>query len=114
MIKKFDLNNKVPILELKKSEDEDLKFLAEFVYEKVFLNYTKKQWGLTPEELDPSVTERVPVYLSKDDRYFQDKYQGLPKDGYYKLFQKMLKNPNIKIMAISVLFSKVRIFNHPN
>lgn len=98
LIEKFDINTKVPILELKKSDDEDLKFLAEFVYEKVFLNYTKKQWGLTPEELDPSVTERVPIYLSKDNRYFQDKYQGLPRNGYYKLFQKMLENINIKIL----------------
>jgi len=112
LIKKFDLNNKVPILELKKSEDEDLKFLAEFVYEKVFLNYTKKQWGLTPEELDPSVTERVPVYLSKDDRYFQDKYQGLPKDGYYKLFQKMLKNPNIKIMLNTDFKELIKVENN--
>ena len=112
LIKKFDFNTKIPILELKKSDDEDLKFLAEFVYEKVFLNYTKKQWGLTPEELDPSVTERVPIYLSKDGRYFQDKYQGLPKNGYYKLFQKMLENPNIKIMLNTDFKELVKVENN--
>lgn len=112
LIKKFGFNTKIPILELKKSEDKDLKFLAEFVYEKVFLNYTKKQWGLTPEELDPSVTERVPIYISKDNRYFQDKYQGLPKNGYYKLFQKMLENPNIKIMLNTNFKELVKVENN--
>lgn len=112
LIKKFDLNTKIPILELKKLDDEDLKFLAEFIYKKVFLNYTQKQWGLTPEELDPSVTERVPVYLSKDNRYFQDKYQGLPKNGYYKLFQKMLKNSNIKILLNTDFKELVKIKNN--
>lgn len=112
LIEKFDFNTKIPILKLKKSEDEDLKFLAEFVYEKVFLNYTKKQWGLTPEELDPSVTERVPIYLSKDNRYFQDKYQGLPKEGYYKLFQKILQNSNIKILLKTDFKELVKVENN--
>ena len=112
LIKRFDFNTKIPILELKKSDDKDLKFLAEFVYEKVFLNYTEKQWGSTPEEMDPSVTGRVPIYLSKDDRYFQDKYQGLPKKGYHKLFQKMLENPNIKIMLNTDFKELVKIENN--
>lgn len=98
IIRRFGFNAKIPILELKKSEDDDLKFLADLVYEKVFLNYTKKQWGVKPEELDPSVTERVPIYISKDNRYFQDKYQGIPRNGYYKIFENMLKNSDIKLM----------------
>ncbi len=98
LIDKFGFNTKIPILELKKSEDKDIKFLADFVYEKVFLNYTKKQWGVLPEELDPSVTERVPIHISRDNRYFQDKYQGIPRKGYYKLFKNMLKNSNIKLL----------------
>lgn len=112
LIKKFGFNTKIPILELKKSEDEDLKFLADFIYEKVFLNYTKKQWGVKPEELDPSVTERVPIYLSKDNRYFQDKYQGLPLHGYHQMFQKMLKNPNIKIMLNTNFKELLKIQNN--
>ena len=54
--------------------------------------------GIKPEDLDPSVTGRVPVYISKDDRYFQDPYQGMPKHGYTKIFENMLNNPNIKVM----------------
>lgn len=98
LIENFGYNKKVPILKLREVEDEDLKFLADYIYEKVFLGYTTKQWGVTPEELDPSVTGRVPVYISRDDRYFQDPYQGMPKEGYTKLFERMLDHENIKIL----------------
>jgi UDP-galactopyranose mutase len=91
-------NVKVPILKLREQDDEDLKFLADYVYEKVFLQYTLKQWGIGPEELDPTVTGRVPVYISRDDRYFQDKYQGLPLRGYTEMFKKMIDHPNIHLM----------------
>ncbi len=98
LLENYEYNSKVPILELKKSDDKDLKFLADFIYEKIFVNYTAKQWGMRPEEIDGSVTARVPVFIGRDDRYFNDKYQGVPKEGYTKLFQNMLNNPNIKIM----------------
>ncbi|MBD8069403.1 UDP-galactopyranose mutase [Bacillus sp. PS06] len=98
LINNFGYNVKVPILKLKEVQDEDLKYLAQYIYEKVFLNYTVKQWGVKPEDLDPTVTGRVPVYISKDNRYFQDQFQGMPKEGYTKLFEKMLSNPNIKVM----------------
>ncbi|MGC8678102.1 MAG: UDP-galactopyranose mutase [Hydrogenobaculum sp.] len=98
LINKYDYNSKVPILELLKEEDKDLRFLAEFVYNKVFKNYTAKQWGLNPEEIDKEVTSRVPVYIGKDNRYFTDKYQGVPKEGYSKIFERMLNHKNIKIL----------------
>ncbi|WP_322923959.1 UDP-galactopyranose mutase [Paenibacillus campi] len=95
LINLLGYNVKVPILKLKEQNDTDLKFLADYVYEKVFLNYTLKQWGIGPEDLDPTVTARVPVYISRDDRYFQDEYQGLPKFGYTEMFKKMIDHPNI-------------------
>jgi len=98
LINAFGFGIKVPILKLLETEDKDLKLLADFIYEKVFLNYTIKQWGMRPEELEPEVTERVPVFISRDDRYFQDIYQGLPKNGYHEMFKKMLSNPNIKVL----------------
>lgn len=97
LIDRFGYNRKVPILKLRNAEDKDLKFLSDFIYEKIFLHYTEKQWGLKPEEIDESVTERVPVFISRDDRYFQDKYQGIPKDGYAEMFKKMLSNKNIEV-----------------
>jgi len=98
LLSRYAYNSKVPILELKKEEDEDLKLLANYIYEKVFLNYTAKQWGLKPEDIEPGVTGRVPIYISRDDRYFTDKYQMVPVEGYTKIFERMLNHPNIKIM----------------
>jgi len=98
LLEKFEYNKKIPILEFQKQNDKDLKFLADYVYEKIFLNYTIKQWGLAPNDIDSSVTARVPVFLSKDNRYFQDKYQGIPLNGYSGLVEKMLDNKNIQVI----------------
>ena len=64
LIDTFGMGSRVPILKLKEQEDEDLKAVAEYVYEHIFLRYTMKQWGQTPEEIDPEVTGRVPVLIS--------------------------------------------------
>ena len=71
--------------------------LAQRLEQKLFLHYTTKQWGVSPEEVDGAVTARVPVYLSKDNRYFQDKYQGIPLDGYTKVVERILNHKNIKV-----------------
>ena len=97
LLESFQYNSKVPILELAKYNDKDLNFLADYIYEKVFLHYTVKQWGKTPNEIDGAVTARVPVMIGKDTRYFQDIYQGIPTKGYTDLIYKMLKNRNIEI-----------------
>lgn len=97
LIQKFDYNQRVPILELKQLNDKELNFLADYIYKKVFLNYTIKQWGLSPDGIDGSVTARVPVLISKDNRYFQDKFQGIPLQGYTKLIENILKHNNIEV-----------------
>ncbi|HEB75428.1 MAG TPA: UDP-galactopyranose mutase [Nitrospirae bacterium] len=97
LVDTFGYNVKIPILKLKEFGDKDLQFLSGYIYEKVFLGYTLKQWGLTPENLYPSVTARVPVYISRDDRYFQDRYQGIPENGYTSLIERMLDNPLIRV-----------------
>ena len=107
LLTKFEYNTKVPILEFLKQDDEDLKFLADYVYEKVFLHYTTKQWSVLPENVDGAVTARVPVFLSKDNRYFQDKYQGIPLEGYTKLVERILDHPNIKL-KLNTDFSSVK------
>lgn len=98
LLSKYTYNSKVSVLEFLKEEDQDLKFLANFIYDKIFKNYTAKQWGLKPEDIDPQVTARVPIYINRDNRYFTDKYQGVPKEGYTKIFERILNNKNIKIM----------------
>lgn len=112
LLQKFKYNTKVPILEFKKQDDEDLKFLADYVYEKVFLHYTAKQWGKNPDEIDGAVTARVPVYISKDSRYFQDKYQGIPLNGYTKMVEKILDHPNIKVKLNTEYNKSFTSYNH--
>jgi len=68
------------------------------LYEKFFKNYTKKQWGLDPAELDAAVAARIPVRSNRDDRYFTDTFQAMPLHGYTKMFEKILAHPNISIM----------------
>ncbi|MFD1957444.1 UDP-galactopyranose mutase [Paenibacillus thailandensis] len=98
LIQHFGYGVKVPILKLRESASGDLGFLADYIYKKVFYRYTLKHWQLDPEQLDPSVTARVPVYISRDNRYFQDTYQGIPKHSYAELFRKMLDHPNIRVL----------------
>ncbi len=80
------------------SKDVILSAVGEELYELFFKNYTKKQWGVFPEELDPQVTRRVPVRFSNDTRYFSDSYQGIPTYGFTRMFETMLNHKNIKIL----------------
>ncbi|MEQ1272549.1 UDP-galactopyranose mutase [Acinetobacter ursingii] len=82
---------------IKSSEDVVLNSVGRDLYEKFFLNYTKKQWGLDPAELKAGVAARIPTRTNTDDRYFTDAYQAMPLHGYTAMFEKMLDHPNIKV-----------------
>lgn len=97
LIDKYGYGTRVPILKLRENTDEDIRAIADFVYENIFLKYTMKQWGQTPEQIDPAVTGRVPVLISEDNRYFQDKYQGMPLEGFTLLFENMLSQEGITV-----------------
>ena len=84
--------------QIRTSEDVVVSRVGRELYEKFFRNYTRKQWGLDPSELDASVTARVPTRNNRDDRYFTDTYQAMPLHGYTRMFENMLDHPNIKIM----------------
>jgi len=87
-----------PREQVKTSEDVVVSRVGRDLYEKFFRNYTRKQWNLDPSELDASVTARVPVRTSRDDRYFTDRFQAMPLHGYTRMFEKMLNHPNISVM----------------
>jgi UDP-galactopyranose mutase len=87
-----------PVERVRTSEDVVVSKVGRELYEKFFRNYTVKQWGLDPSELDASVTSRVPTRTNRDDRYFTDTYQAMPLNGYTRMFENMLDHPNIKIM----------------
>ena len=97
LVAEYGAEKKVTILALRQNEDPEISALADYVYEHVFVHYTMKQWGQTPEEIDPNTTARVPVFLSRDDRYFQDAYQGMPEEGYTPMFERILDHPNITV-----------------
>ncbi len=99
LLENFKYGTKVPILEFQKCKDKDLNFLADFIYDKVFLNYTIKQWGLTPQQIDSAVTARVPVMIGCDNRYFQDRFQGIPLKGYTEMVEEMLSHPQIEVLT---------------
>jgi UDP-galactopyranose mutase len=81
------------------SEDVVVGRVGRDLYEKFFRGYTRKQWGLDPSELDASVTARVPTRTNRDDRYFTDTYQAMPRHGYSRLFENLLAHPNIHVMT---------------
>ena len=80
------------------SEDIIVNQVGKDLFEKFFKYYTKKQWNLEPNELSPSVCGRIPVRANDDCRYFTDKFQFMPKDGYTKMFEKMLNHKNIEVI----------------
>jgi UDP-galactopyranose mutase len=80
------------------SEDVVVSKVGRELYEKFFRNYTRKQWGLDPSELDRSVLARIPTRTNRDDRYFTDTYQAMPLHGFTKMFENILNHPNIKVM----------------
>lgn len=97
LIEEYGQDSRVPIMKLRENADPDVREIAEYVYQNVFLKYTMKQWGQTPEEISPEVTGRVPVVISYDNRYFKDKYQSVPLYGFTPMFEKMLEHENIEV-----------------
>lgn len=103
LLKYYQYNSKVTIWELRakwqSENDKNLSFLADYIFEKVFKNYTMKQWWISADEIDPNVMNRVPIVISRDNRYFpHHKYQWMPVKWYTNMFEKMLDNEHIKVV----------------
>lgn len=88
-----------PMNEIRSARDFVVSAVGREMYEMFFHGYTLKQWGVTPAELDRSVTARVPTRTSDDDRYFLDRHQCMPARGYTPMFENMLDHPNITVMV---------------
>lgn len=87
------------------SEQLVLDTVGRDLYEKFFRGYTRKQWGMEPAELKAGVAARIPVRTNTDDRYFTDRFQAMPKDGYTRMFERMLDHPNITLELGTDFFS---------
>ena len=78
-------------------EEQALRFVGRDLYEAFFKGYTRKQWGMEPSELPASILKRLPVRFNYDDNYYSHRYQGIPKDGYTGLVERMLDLPCIEV-----------------
>lgn len=96
-----------PVDVVETSADVVISAIGRDLYETFFQGYTRKQWGMDPSELDKSVTSRVPTRTSTDDRYFTDKFQAMPLEGYTRMFERMLDHPNIDLL-LGVDYREVR------
>jgi len=97
-LEKFFKKLRQPVRKITTSEDVVVAQVGRELYEKFFKNYTRKQWGLDPSELDASVCARIPIRNNRDGRYFNDKYQAMPKHGYTQMFRKLISHPNIHLL----------------
>ena len=97
LISTYGYGAEVPLAVLKEAGELQLSFIAGYVLEHIISGYTMKQWGLTEDELDPSVINRIPIRVSMDDRYHRDPYQALPRNGYTAMVARMLDHPNIEV-----------------
>lgn len=109
-LKEFLETKKIEIKEIKNSRDVVVSKFGMELYEAFVKNYTKKQWDKFPEELDKSVLERLPLKYNQNPYYFNDEYQGMPKLGFTKIFEKMLDNKNIKILLNTDFFKTKKNF----
>lgn len=109
LIEQYGFGNQVPILKLQQEKDADIAVLADYIYKKIFLDYTEKMWGIPPTQLDPTVTGRIPVRISYDNRHFLHKIQVMPENGFTCLFEKMLAHPNIQIQLNCDAKSRLRL-----
>lgn len=106
-VKEFLDKKRKKIEKPKNSEEQVISLAGKEIYENFFKNYTIKQWGLNPKELDASVCARIPIRTNTDDRYFTDEYQVMPLEGYTKMFEKMLNHKNITV-KLNTSFKKIK------
>lgn len=97
-VEEFIKKQAIAIDEIKTSKDVALSKVGVDIYQKFFENYTKKQWGIDPGEIDTSVISRIPIRYNRDTRYFTDRYQGMPKHGFTKMCENMVADKKIKIL----------------
>lgn len=94
---KFPGRDSVTIPELLNAEDLFIREFACKLWEQDYQPYTAKQWGINPEDVDPDILKRVPVFLNYFDKIHNNKYEAIPSEGYTKLFEKIYDHPNITI-----------------
>lgn len=111
LISLYGAGNKVSITKLRETDDPELAELADWIYDNIFVNYTMRQWGIKAEEIAPEVLARVPVVLSRDDRYFHDTFQAIPAEGYTVLISRLLAHQNIEVQLKQNALDRIKLEN---
>ena len=93
----FDGKDTATVVEVLENEDPLIREYAEFLFQNDYAPYTAKQWGVSPEEIDPSVLKRVPLRFSYAEGYFDDPYQVMPVHSFTHFFENLLQHPNIDV-----------------
>lgn len=94
--------------------DKGISLIGRPLYEAFIKHYTAKQWQTPPEELPSSIISRLPVRYTYDNRYFNDKYEGLPVDGYAAWLERMAAHPNIEVHLNTDFFESGHEYSREN
>lgn len=95
-------------------EDKAISLIGRPLYEAFIKGYTEKQWQTWPADLPAEVISRLPVRYNYDNRYFSDKWQGLPKDGYTAWMERMVDHPRITVQLNTDYFDNSEMFCKDN
>ncbi len=96
-VEAFYAERREPVALMRTSEDAVVAKVGRELYELFFRGYTRKQWERDPSELHASVCARIPVRTNTDDRYFGDRFQKMPRDGYTKMFERILDGIEVRL-----------------
>lgn len=109
LLSSYKLDEQINILDLLNSDDQMIKDFAEDIYNKVFLGYNVKMWGMKPTEIDKEVVGRSPIRITYQNQKTNCKYQVVPKNGYIELFNKMVDHPNIDVQVNTDANEKIKL-----
>ena len=109
LLEVFKNRRTVTVLEVLNCKDELIQEYGNFLFSKDYCLYTAKQWGKQPNEIDPSILERVPLRLDYTEGYFDDRFQVMPKKSYTDFFSKLLDHKNIEIFLNVDACSKIKV-----
>ncbi|WLE60162.1 NAD(P)-binding protein [Burkholderia plantarii] len=94
-------------------EEQALKLIGRELYEAFFLGYTTKQWGMRPTELQAGILKRLPVRFNYNDNYYNSAYQGMPRNGYTFIVEKLLDHPAITV-HLNECFDRRQACDYPH
>ncbi len=111
LVREVGLDKRVPIFVLLTHLNDEVREFARFVYDNVYKKYTKKQWNMRPEDIGENVVNRVPVYVSEKDDYYDDEFQVMPKKGFTELIANMLCHPKIRLKLATDATRYLALYN---